>query len=204
MSVLPLVSLAAVVFASTNIDGIFVLVGFFSDPKIHHWHVVTGQILGIGALIAISVAAAFTALAISSAYIGLLGLAPLAIGLKKLSGLRSVAAGVDGVARNHREGRHGNTLTVAAVTISNGGDNIGAYTPLFATQTGREMSVTITVFSVLTLVWCLVAWLLVNHPSIGKPIRRYGRIALPFALIILGGLILYRSGAIDLLAGLAT
>jgi cadmium resistance protein CadD (predicted permease) len=204
MSVIPLVSLAAVVFASTNIDDIFVLVGFFSEQKVHHWHVVAGQILGIGALIAISVTAAFTAHAISPPYIGLLGLAPLAIGLKKLWGLRYAAAGVDEVARDRREGRHGNILTVAAVTISNGGDNIGAYTPLFATQTSREMSATITVFSVLTLFWCLVAWLLVNHPSVGKPIRRYGRIALPFVLIILGGLILYRSRAIELLAGIAT
>jgi cadmium resistance protein CadD (predicted permease) len=203
MSALPLVSLAVVLFASTNIDDMLMLVGFFSDPKFHNWQVVVGQILGIGALIAVSLAGAIAALVVSSAYVGLLGFAPLVIGVGKLFGLRSAAASVDWATQGP-ERRHANMLTVATVTISNGGDNIGTYTPLFATQSSREISATIAVFSVLTLVWCLAAWLLVNHPAIGQPFRRYGRIALPFVLIILGSLILYRSGAIALLAGVAT
>jgi cadmium resistance protein CadD (predicted permease) len=202
MSALPLVSLAIVLFASTNIDDMLLLIGFFSDPKFHHWQIVVGQVLGIGALIAISLTGAIAALAVSSAYIGLLGFAPLLIGVTKLFGLRSAAGGVDWSPQS-REGGGANTLTVAAVTISNGGDNIGTYTPLFATQMPREISATIAIFSVLTLAWCLAAWLLVNHPAIGKPLRRYGRMVLPFVLIILGSLILHRSGAIALLAAVA-
>jgi cadmium resistance protein CadD (predicted permease) len=47
-----LVSVAA--FASTNIDDIFVLLGFFSAPAFRTRHVVLGQYLGIGALVAVS------------------------------------------------------------------------------------------------------------------------------------------------------
>jgi cadmium resistance protein CadD (predicted permease) len=38
---------------------------------------------------------------------------------------------------------------------------------------------------------------------LGKPLRRYGHVLLPFVLIGLGGLILYRSGAVDLAMALA-
>jgi cadmium resistance protein CadD (predicted permease) len=44
---------------------------------------------------------------------------------------------------------------------------------------------------------------LVRHTALGKPLRRYGHVLLPFILIGLGGLILYRSGAVNLAIGLA-
>jgi cadmium resistance protein CadD (predicted permease) len=39
---------------------------------------------------------------------------------------------------------------------------------------------------------------LVRHTAVGKPLRRYGHVLLPFILIGLGCLILYRSGALRL------
>ena len=90
-------------------------------------------------------------------------------------------------------------LAVAAVTIANGGDNLGIYTPLFATRTGPEVALLIAVFAILTGVWCLLAHGLVNHPALGAPIRRYGRRVLPFVLMGLGVLILYEAGTLSLL-----
>jgi cadmium resistance protein CadD (predicted permease) len=40
--------------------------------------------------------------------------------------------------------------SVAAVTIANGGDNIGTYAPLFATSTSSQVAVFIFVFAVMT------------------------------------------------------
>ena len=94
-------------------------------------------------------------------------------------------------------------LQVATITIVNGGDNIAAYAPIFATQESRELSATLAVFATLTLVWCFAALGLVRHTALGKPLRRYGHILLPFILIGLGGLILYRSGALRLAMSLA-
>src|ERR1700677_4677793 len=68
-------------FISTNIDDLFLLVGFFSDRSFPRAHVFAGQILGMAAVVAISLAAATVALAISPAHVGLLGLAPIAIGI---------------------------------------------------------------------------------------------------------------------------
>jgi cadmium resistance protein CadD (predicted permease) len=44
---------------------------------------------------------------------------------------------------------------------------------------------------------------LVRHPALGKPLHRYGHVLLPFILIGLGGLILYRSGVVNLAMGVA-
>jgi cadmium resistance protein CadD (predicted permease) len=197
MTAVSLVALSGVAFASTNIDDIFVLVGFFSDPEFRRWQIVAGQALGIGLLVAASLAAAFIAFAISAPLVGLLGFVPLAIGIKKL---RSswLPDGAENESKRPPRGR-GKVLAVAGVTIANGGDNLGVYTPLFATQAGWELSVTIAVFAAMTFAWCAAAWLLVSHPTLGTHARRNGHRVLPFVLIGLGAMILYRSGAIGLL-----
>src|SRR5262245_53672972 len=72
-------------FAATNIDDIFVLLGFFSDPKFREHEIVLGQYAGIGVLVLVSIIAALVALVIPRWAVGLLGLAPIAIGIMKLS-----------------------------------------------------------------------------------------------------------------------
>ena len=116
---------------------------------------------------------------------------PLALGVVKLWKLRNGASASKSGAM-----KLGGAPGVAAVTIATGGDNIGVYTPLFASQTPWQMAETIVVFAALTLGWCFGAWLLVSHPALGRPVRCYGRIVLPVVLIGLGAWIIYRSGAI--------
>jgi hypothetical protein len=48
-------------------------------------------------------------------------------------------------------------------------------------------------------VWCFAARSMVNHPKLGKPIRRYGHRFAPIVLIGLGILIIYRAGSLGLL-----
>jgi cadmium resistance protein CadD (predicted permease) len=182
-------------FVSTNIDDLFLLVGFFSDRSFSRGLIFAGQILGMAIIVAISlVAASAAALAISPAHVSLLGVAPIVIGIGKLLRLGKEEEGQPTAV---------GILQVATVTVVNGGDNIAAYTPIFATQGSREMSATLAIFGVLTLVWCFAALGLVRHTAVGKPLRRYGHVLLPFILIGLGGLILYRSGAVALAMGAA-
>lgn len=193
-----LLGLGVLVFASTNVDDIFVLLGFLADPRFRTRDVVLGQYLGIGVLTLASLIASLIALVLPPAYIGLLGLFPIGIGLKKL---RDLVRGDDGSGEeleDHSAPSRGRMLAVAAVTLANGGDNLGIYTPLFATRTGPEATLLIAVFAIMTGVWCLLAHGLVNHPALGAPIRRYGRRVLPFVLIGLGVLILYEAGTLNL------
>ena len=195
MNLLSLALLSTGAFISTNIDDLFLLVGFFSDRSFSRVHIFGGQILGMAIIVAISLAAASAALAISPQRVGLLGVAPIVIGIGKLLRL--------GKAEDEGQPTAVGVLQVAAVTVVNGGDNIAAYTPIFATQGSREIIVTLVIFAVLTLVWCVAALGLVRHTALGKPLRNYGHVLLPFILIGLGGLILYRSGAVSLAIGLA-
>jgi cadmium resistance protein CadD (predicted permease) len=190
MNFFSLALLSTGAFISTNIDDLFLLVGFFSDRSFPRAHVFAGQILGMAAIVAISLATASAALAISPAHIGLLGVAPIVIGIGKLLRL--------GKADEEEQPAAVGVLQVATITIVNGGDNIAAYTPIFATQGLRELSATLAIFAALTLVWCFAALGLVRHTALGKPLRRYGHVILPFILIGLGLLILYRSGALRL------
>jgi cadmium resistance protein CadD (predicted permease) len=198
-SALSLIGLAIVVFASTNIDDAFVLVGFLADKSFRVRDVVIGQYAGVSALCAVSAIAALISLVIPPAYIGLLGLIPIAIGAKKLSNLwrgkenkKEDSQPVSGT------GAFGKSLAVAAVTMANGGDNLAVYTALFASRNGHEVSAMVIVFAVMTGLWCLAAHWLVSHRALGAPIRHHAHRVVPFVLIGLGVLILMKTGAFRL------
>ncbi|WP_437932400.1 cadmium resistance transporter [Sorangium sp. So ce291] len=192
--ILPALGVSAVVFLSTNIDDILLLTAFFSDPDFTPRQVVAGQFLGIAALVLASVACALLAVRVPDGWIGLLGLAPLALGLRGLWALRrGPGAGEDedagdaGDADDQPRGRAARfrSLAVATVTVANGGDNLGVYIPLFSSSPGL-IPLHAAVFAVMTGALCALGHHLVNHPVLGSRIRRHGRVALPFVLIGLG------------------
>jgi cadmium resistance protein CadD (predicted permease) len=195
-SLVAVVGLAVVVFVSTNIDDVFVLVTFFADKNFRARDVVIGQYAGVSTLYAISATAALVSLVIPSVYLGLLGLAPMTIGIRKLYDLRPSQKKEENGSGTEACGKK---LAVAAVTLANGGDNIAVYIALFATHSGYEVPAIGIVFAVMTGLWCLVAHWLVNHRALGTPIRRYAHRVVPFLLIGLGILILVRAGTLQLL-----
>jgi cadmium resistance protein CadD (predicted permease) len=187
---LALVGIGVSAFIGTNIDDIFVLMLFFSSSKFHKFQVVVGQYLGIGLLVVIGALGSLLALVIPQQIIGLLGLVPISIGIIRLVQLRKHESSVQEHTNEHVTSRwhnHLSMLTVAAVTFSNGGDNIGIYTPLFAKYSSAMEVIFISIiFMVMTAVWCGVAYYSVSHPLIATRIRKTGHIIFPFVLIGLG------------------
>ncbi|MBN8953816.1 cadmium resistance protein CadD (predicted permease) [Rhizobium sp. WW_1] len=197
--VLGVFGVAIVMFASTNIDDIFVLLGFFADPKFRAKQIVIGQYLGIGILYGISVVASLLVLVIPAAYIGLLGFAPIYFGLRRLWELwNGIETGDNPEDHEKASAGHGNIVAVTLVTLANGGDNLSVYTPIFATRSIYEILTMGCIFAVLTAIWLGAAHSLVNHPTLGAPIRRYGHRIVPFVLIVLGILILHEAETITL------
>lgn len=192
-TVLSACALGAVAFTSTNIDDVFLLVGFFADPSYQARQVVMGQFLGFAALIALSLLGALGSTLLPPTIVGLLGLAPIGLGIKKLLELRR-AEDPDEPARS----ASGAILSVAAVTMANGGDNLAVYVPLFSTRTLVEGAAIVATFLVFMGVWCGVGYALVSHPTIGGPIKRRSRVLMPFVLIGLGVFILVQSRAYTL------
>lgn len=193
---------AAFLFVVTNIDDLFVLVGFFSDRRLKSFDVVAGQVLGIAALVSISLVAAWLSLMLPMPLVGLLGFIPIALGLRLLM-RRDDNEGDEDVAADklHASSSWRQKLMVALVTIANGGDNIGVYTPVFAVRSRTELVVMVFMFALMTILWCVASHWLVNHRSVGTHIRKFGPRLLPYALIAIGLWVLYEADSVALLGG---
>lgn len=170
---------AAGVFIGTNLDDLIVLTVLMLAHRAHgkprRWQIWAGQYLGIGALVAVSVLAALGLTIVPDRWVGLLGLIPIALGLrsllKKQDGPPAVAT---------------NTFAIAAVTIANGADNISVYTPLFRTIGAGPTVLTIAVFALLTAVWCLLSSWLASHRKVVAVVRRWGHWIVPAVFIVIG------------------
>src|SRR5262245_41754353 len=94
-------------------------------------HVVLGQYLGISLLIAISALGSLIPLLVPPYLIGLLGIVPMAIGVRRLvqiirkDGNTSIISMPKKSNNIHRH--YLPFLVVAAITLSNGGDNLCIY-----------------------------------------------------------------------------
>lgn len=182
--------LGVVVFVSTDVDDLFLLIVLFSSRRLSVGQIVVGQYLGIAALFLASLALSAAALVAPPAFVGWLGLLPILIGVKELV---ETWRGDDD---EPQPVRAAGTMAVAAITIANGGDNIGVYTPLLATSGPYEKAAMAVVFALLTGFWLVAARWLAFHPRFGAPVGRYGHKAAPYVLIGLGVVILYRAGSL--------
>ncbi|MFA5009710.1 MAG: cadmium resistance transporter [Patescibacteria group bacterium] len=195
---LAILSIAVVAFIATNLDDTLLLIGFFSHKSYKPIQVVIGQYLGIGLLVFVSAIGAAISLSIAPAYVGLLGFLPIVIGAKEF--WHTFITG-DAQAENTKIASSGKILSIAAVTIANGGDNIGIYIPLFATMTSAQFIVTVVMFAVMTGLLCLAGYWLVYHKRFGRHIQYWGHRMLPFVLIGLGVYILWHNGSTSLIKG---
>jgi cadmium resistance protein CadD (predicted permease) len=187
LTYLALLALAVTLFVSTNVDDLVVLIGFFADRKVRARDIVAGQYAGLAVLFAVSAAGSLLSLVIPKAYLGLLGIFPILIGIRKLIALRHDNA-------ENEPNTRGSIMGVALVTIANGGDNIGIYMPSFAVHSAGQIAVIAIIFVAMTALWCLLAHWMVSHPKLGAPLRRYAHIIAPLILIALGLSIIHNAG----------
>jgi cadmium resistance protein CadD (predicted permease) len=132
VDIIGLIAIGVAAFVATNIDDIFVLMIFFSSLAYSIRQIVLGQYIGIGLLIAISGIGSLIAFVVPTYVIGLMGIVPIAIGIKHLVEVRRKDNPSRQVVQDKMNKSYLSFLSVAAVTFSNGGDNIGVYIPLFS------------------------------------------------------------------------
>jgi cadmium resistance protein CadD (predicted permease) len=190
-----LVPIGVAAFIATNIDDLFVLMMFFSSLTFPVRQVVLGQFIGIGLLVAISALGSLISLVVPTYIIGLMGIIPIIIGVKNLVETRKKdKPPLRQMVQDRKNRSYLSFLSVAAVTFSNGGDNIGVYVPLFSKYNSVSQITTLAaVFIAMTAVWCISSYYFVNHPLVAARIRHVGAIVLPFVLIGLGIYILSES-----------
>jgi cadmium resistance transport/sequestration family protein len=193
-----------VTFIATNLDDLVILTLLFSqvNATFRCWHIVMGQYLGFSVLVIMSLAGVLGGLVLPSQWIGILGLVPITIGLNNLLNPDN----------DEPENEHTNTefshpsawasflspqtYGVAAITIANGGDNVGIYMPLFANSTLESLLVIICVFLLLVGVWCYVTFRLTGFTVITSFLTRHGNHFVPFVLIGLGVFIIWDSAVL--------
>ncbi len=202
---------AAAAFVGTNVDNCVVTMALVAGAPLQRAHrIAAGQVIGFAVLVAVAAAAAALLFEFSAAVVGLLGLVPLALGLRGLVGLaRSHAAGEDqgqtGRGRSRRPLRPeqravGRSLTAAAVvTISAGGDNLAVYIPLFRVGGATNIGAILAVFVVGEV---LVTWLVLaggRHPKARAAMLRLGHWVVPVLLCCIGVLVMVQAGTFSLL-----
>jgi cadmium resistance protein CadD (predicted permease) len=226
---LSLIVLAVAAFAATNVDNLFVLLAFVAEARGKIRSVMVGQYAGSLALIVFALGLAAMLRSLPPGYVGVLGVLPISVGLSKAwtrFGRRKAvpadtlpgAASPDQAGPQHtpqatqqatpqaapQPARQAGSswLTVAAVAIANGSDNIAVYVPLYAGHSADACALISLVFVVMIGIWCAGAVWLVNHPLLGAPIRRYGTALLPFILLVIGVSVIVENDTLHLLFGL--
>jgi cadmium resistance protein CadD (predicted permease) len=193
------VLLAVGLYATTNIDNFVVLTAFYSDRSYRAGQVTAGEFLGLAVIVAVSTGGAAAASTVPQRYLGLLGFVPLTLGVVKLVALPRGRRPPD-PDTTAGAGRHRSFL-VGAVTVGNGGDNIAAYVPIFATRSLGDAAVIVVVFFVAAGIWCAAAQRIGEGRWISQAIDRVGHIAVPVVYVALGLSILGFSGTLGWLAG---
>jgi cadmium resistance protein CadD (predicted permease) len=186
-------------FATTNVEDFVSLTVLFlswhTNGQPRPWHIVTGYYAGYLTLVATTVIAAAGLTLVPKGWVGLLGLVPLSLGIRKLLTAR------DGNPRKAPAMAFG-PLPAMAITLGNGADNLSLYPPVFRTMSRAEVSLTIAVFLAMAAVWCATAAAVGGHKTVVKAVERVGHLLTPVVYIAIGIWILIQSGAIDHLVGL--
>lgn len=186
-------------FVATNLDDLMVLMLFFSrlNANFRPRHLIIGQYLGFTLILLASSLGLLFGLLVSKEWIGLLGFIPLIIGIKQLFSSDNENIQTVAIDLNHSS-PPGSIITpetyqVVAVTVANGGDNIGIYTSLFANNSPMHVLIIMIIFYLMMGIWCALAYFLITHPRIAKVLTNYGHKISPFIYIILGIYILIDS-----------
>lgn len=193
-AILTAAATAVGLFAGTNIDDMVVLavlnVSSRADGRPRRWQIWAGQYLGIATLVMISLLAASGLTLVPDSWIWLVGLIPLALGVRKLVIAIRAARRGDSVSPAVATGLTG----MIGLTIANGGDNVVAYTPVFRTISTGDTALTLGVFTVCIALWCLIGARLVSHRKITEIIQRWGHWIVPAVFILIGLYVFHKAG----------
>ena len=198
--------------ALTNIDDTVVLAVFFgrATSRSGRLRVVLGQYVGFVGILLAAVVGTLGAGLLPEQAIPYLGFLPLDLGLRaawkvwrerrgaELNGEAGSETGDAEAQGTPHPGQQPGVLTVAAVTLANGGDNIGVYLPVSAVTGIAALITYVTVFLLLVAVWCLAGWWFATHPAVAQVLTRWGHLILPVVLIAIGLIILVEGGAFGL------
>jgi cadmium resistance protein CadD (predicted permease) len=182
------------VFAATNLDDLVVVTVLFvlaarrdrssvGTGQLRPRHIWVGQYLGMAVLLAVSIAAAAGLHVIPDRWVGLLGVVPLGLGIY---GLVEAVRGDDGDGMTVA----GGSLSVAALTVANGADNVAIYAAVFRTLNWGDIVTISVVFTGCVALLCVAGRWLGSRRLLMAAIERSGRWIVPIVFMVIGTFIL--------------
>lgn len=187
---------ALAVYVSTSIDYLVILLIIFSQA--HHRRqssqVYWGQLLGTGILVAVSLVIAYLVHFVPEDWmIGLLGLIPLYLGIRYLVKGEEEAEEEEIIDQLNARPSNQMFWTVALITISSGGDNLGIYIPYFASIELGQIITAIILFAIFTVSLCWLSQRLARLSFMEETLEKYEQIIVPVVFIGLGTYILWEN-----------
>jgi cadmium resistance protein CadD (predicted permease) len=174
---LGILAASATTFAATNVDDLLLLAFFFAR-RIPTGRVVAGQYLGFLGIVTLSLCGVWLALGIPHSWIRLLGIIPMAIGIRHFLRTRTSEP------ERHLRQSMG-VLPIALVTLANGADNVGIYVPFF-TITRTYLWLILTVYFAFVPIWCMAGKIVGNHRLAVGVVERYGHWLVPAVFMAMG------------------
>ena len=132
--------------------------------------------------------------------LGLLGLVPIALGIRAAFKHEKEDAGEEVGEKLERAKANRLFWTITLITLASGGDNLGIYIPYFASMQKAGILTALAVFAVLTIVLCLIGYRLASIRLISETLEKYERVVVPVVFIALGLYIMAEAGTFAKLA----
>jgi cadmium resistance protein CadD (predicted permease) len=190
VSATSLLGVAAVTFVGTNIDNLAVTAAQFAAAPAHRLRRLTaGQLTGFLVILGASAGGAAILSALPVRWVGLLGLVPLALGLRGLLALRRPAE-----ARDPRWPVAGGFFTAALVTVGSGGDNLAVTIAVLRQGDPGHGAFVAVCLVALDLLATGGAFLLGRHPRTLRLVERGTVVLTPLARCAIGVFVLARAG----------
>jgi len=187
-------------FISTNLDNLLLLATMYSRYYRHPWTVTAGYFVGMNLIAAITIAIGELGDFIPLAYLGLLGVIPMMMGLLALWKLFRRSQ-TDEVGSSYA----GNSflaifLALITIQLSNGADTIITFSALYADSSNPSDYIVAPTFFAMVGIFACLAYYSVKHPRLSHYLVRYGQYVTPFILIFVGFYILSNTAS-DLVPG---
>jgi cadmium resistance protein CadD (predicted permease) len=187
VSLLIRVATVAALFAGTNVDDMVIISLLSASARAgrppHAGQIWAGQYVGFGILIGASLALGRGLALAPARFLWVLAILPFGVGAFGLvNAIRSRRRGEEPAAPSPTAGMY----AVAAITIIDGGDDLAAYTPFYATIHTGEIVVSIVVFVFMIAIWCLIGGHIARYKRVADVIDDYGDWILPVTMMLLG------------------
>lgn len=197
---------ATAAYVSTNVDGYVLLLGFFGNTRYRAAEIVAGQFGSVGVQLALAVAIMPPGWRDDAPFIGLAGVAPFVVGLRRIVVLRrgGDACGLDRTDRRRPGGGWaGRVATVSVVATTGAIDNVLVYSGLLAGRLPRDAWWVAADFAVLTVALCAGAFFTARSRRSASRLRVAAARIAPFMTTAVGLSLLIRFQTIAWICSLA-